>query len=126
VSVAPLEGPTYIADRAEFRVVSGRDATKARSEKRRYWTRRVETTEIALVRRGLSEIYIALGDARPAASGEGAAWSVHAYHHPLILLIWLGAALMAAGGTLALADRRLRLAIVRKRTSAVAQAQPAE
>ncbi len=128
VSVAPAQGADYTADRATFRILSRGENTTITSERRRYWTRRVETTKVGLLQRGFSEVYIALGDKRTLPGG-GAAYSVHAYYHPFVLLIWSGALLMAAGGLLALSDRRLRLAILRKRmarTAPAVQAQPAE
>ena len=127
LSVAPTQGANYTADRATFRVVSGNENTTVVSERRHYWTRRVDATKVGLLRRGLSEIYIALGDKRTLPNAR-ASYSVHAYYHPFVLLIWGGALLMALGGALALSDRRLRLAILRKRTAPAiaAQTQPAE
>ena len=126
VSVRPVQGPNYTADRATFRLVSPRGTETATGEKRRFWTRRTETTKIALVRRGASEIYIALGD--PRSVNGVTAWSVHAYDHPFVLLIWSGALIMALGGICALSDRRLRLAVIRKRRVAAraVQTQAAE
>ena len=127
VSVVPAQGADYTADRATFRVLSRGENTVVASERRRYWTRRVDTTKVGLLRLGLSEVYIALGDARQLPDGK-TTYGVHAYYHPFVLLIWLGALFMAAGGVLALSDRRLRLAILHKRiaeTRAI-QPQPAE
>jgi cytochrome c-type biogenesis protein CcmF len=36
---------------------------------------------------------------------------VRLYWKPLVLLIWLGALVMAAGGALSLSDRRLRVGL---------------
>src|SRR5690606_38037310 len=64
------------------------------------------TNETARLTRGFSQLYLALGGA------EGAnAIAVRAYWKPLILLIWLGCAVMALGGMLSLADKRLRIGI---------------
>jgi len=126
-SVAPTQGANFTADRATFRILSPSNNATIVSERRRYWTRRVDTTKVGLLRRGLSEIYIALGDKRTQPNGAPA-YSVHAYYHPLVLLIWAGALMMALGGALALSDQRLRLAILRKRIApaAAAQTQPAQ
>ncbi|HXZ67385.1 MAG TPA: cytochrome c-type biogenesis CcmF C-terminal domain-containing protein, partial [Alphaproteobacteria bacterium] len=126
-SVSPTQGANYTADRATFRILSRSDNTTIISERRRYWTRRVDTTKVGLLQRGPSEIYIALGDKRTLPGGASA-YSVHAYYHPLVLLIWAGALMMALGGALALSDRRLRLAILGKQIApvAAAQTQPAE
>ena len=54
--------------------------------------------------RGASQLYLSLGD----ASTDGSV-TVRLYHKPLVLLIWLGAVVMFAGGALSLSDRRLRV-----------------
>ena len=54
--------------------------------------------------RGLSQLYISLGD----RNSDGSI-AVRMYHKPLVLLIWLGAVVMALGGALSLSDRRLRV-----------------
>jgi len=50
---------------------------------------------------------------------------VRLYHKPLVLLIWLGALVMVAGGAMSLSDRRLRVGAPKpaKRRAAL---QPAE
>jgi cytochrome c-type biogenesis protein CcmF len=55
---------------------------------------------------GLSQIYASLGDAEP----EGRV-GIRLYWKPLVLLMWLGALVMAMGGALALSDRPLRLGV---------------
>ena len=64
----------------------------------------MSTTEAALLTRGVGQIYLSLGDA-----GDDGSIAVRAYHKPLVLLIWLGALVMAFGGLLSLSDRRLRI-----------------
>ena len=46
----------------------------------------------------------ALGDQGPDGS-----LALRLYYKPLVLLIWLGAVVMAMGGALSLSDRRLRV-----------------
>jgi cytochrome c-type biogenesis protein CcmF len=72
--------------------------------KRTFTTRSMATTEAALYTRGVSQLYLSLGD--PGADGS---ISVRLYHKPLVLLIWLGPLMMVLGGTLSLSDRRLRV-----------------
>jgi len=62
------------------------------------------TTEAALMTRGVSQLYLSLGD--PLQNGNLA---VRLYFKPQVLLTWLGAAVMFAGGALSLSDRRLRV-----------------
>jgi len=76
------------------------------------------TTEAALMNRGLSQLYVSLGDVQP----DGAI-AVRLYHKPLVLLIWLGAVVMVMGGALSLSDRRWRVGAPRP---ARALPQPAE
>ena len=72
--------------------------------RRNFPSRNMTTTQAALMRRGVSQLYLSLGD--PTQNGNVA---VRLYFKPLVLLIWLGAAVMFAGGALSLSDRRLRV-----------------
>jgi cytochrome c-type biogenesis protein CcmF len=90
--------------------------------KRTFAHREMSTTEAALKTRGLSQLYLSLGD----ISADGAV-AVRAYYKPLVLLIWLGALVMAIGGALSLSDRRLRIGAPRPaKARAKAALQPAE
>ena len=51
---------------------------------------------------------------------------IRLYYKPLVLLIWLGAVVMAAGGALSLTDRRLRIASPAKSRRLPASPLPAE
>jgi cytochrome c-type biogenesis protein CcmF len=72
--------------------------------RRSFPTRNVTTTEAALMTRGVSQLYLLLGD--PTQNGDVA---VRLYFKPHVLLIWVGAAIMLVGGALSLSDRRLRV-----------------
>jgi cytochrome c-type biogenesis protein CcmF len=72
--------------------------------KRSFASRSTTTTEAALLTRGVSQLYLSLGD----ANSDGSV-SVRLYHKPMVLLIWFGAVVMGLGGTLSLSDRRLRV-----------------
>jgi len=98
-------GPNYEAERAVF-VVSkdGRNLGEMLSERRFYPTSGRQTTEAAIDSRFLSNLYLVIGDADPSG-----AWTVRAYWHPFVLLIWIGPLLMAFGGLVSLSDRRFRL-----------------
>jgi cytochrome c-type biogenesis protein CcmF len=62
------------------------------------------TTQSALMTRGLSQLYLTLGEQGPDGS-----IAVRLYYKPLVLLIWLGPLVMVIGGLLSLSDRRLRV-----------------
>ena len=72
--------------------------------RRSFPSRNMTTTQAALMTRGVSQLYLSLGD--PMQNGSVA---VRLYFKPQVLLIWLGAAVMFAGGALSLSDRRLRV-----------------
>jgi len=103
----PLKGPNYSETAAVFSVAdAGITKGEVVSTKRIYSVRGTPTTQVGLMTMGLSQIYVSLGD-READGRIG----VRLYWKPLVLLIWLGALVMAAGGALSLSDRRLRLGL---------------
>jgi cytochrome c-type biogenesis protein CcmF len=79
----------------------------------------MSTTEAALLTRGVSQLYLSLGD-----SNADGSIALRLYHKPFVLLIWLGALVMAFGGALSLSDRRLRIGAPKPAAKIVAQ--PAE
>ena len=90
--------------------------------KRTFAHREMSTTEAALKARGLSQIYLSLGDI-----GADGSVAVRAFYKPLVLLIWFGALVMAMGGALSLSDRRLRIGAPRPaKSKAKAALAPAE
>jgi cytochrome c-type biogenesis protein CcmF len=64
------------------------------------------------------DLFVALGD--PLGSD---AWSVRLQYKPLVRFIWLGALVMAAGGLIAVSDRRYRQR-VRETSAALAMQTP--
>jgi cytochrome c-type biogenesis protein CcmF len=80
--------------------------------KRSFPSRSTTTTEAALMTRGVSQLYVSLGE---ASAADGAV-TVRLYHKPLVVLIWLGAVVMMLGGALSLSDRRLRVGAPRPAT----------
>jgi cytochrome c-type biogenesis protein CcmF len=103
--LSPRQGPNFREMIASFTVsLDGQQLAVMTPSKRNFTTRATSTTEAALLTRGVSQLYISLGD----TTAEGAI-GVRIYHKPLVLLIWLGPVLMAFGGVLSLSDRRLRV-----------------
>jgi cytochrome c-type biogenesis protein CcmF len=88
--------------------------------KRTFLSRNSTTTEAALMARGFSQLYVSLGDV-----GADGSIVVRIYHKPMVLMIWLGAVIMFAGGAFSLSDRRLRVGAPRPARSPAAM-QPAE
>ena len=106
-------GPNYHSDVGHFSVLeNGRLVTTIDAEKRLYQSSRVSTTEAGIRTFGTSQLYISIGEVR----GDQHA-VVRLWWKPCVILIWLGALMMAFGGVVSLLDRRLRLGVptVRRR-----------
>ncbi|QFU17063.1 heme lyase CcmF/NrfE family subunit [Microvirga thermotolerans] len=104
--IVPRQNANYREDAAVFRVFrNGGEIGTVESMKRLYVTRGMPTTEAGILTSGLSQIYVSLGEMQPDGSV-----GVRFYYKPFVLLIWLGALVMAFGGALSLTDRRLRIA----------------
>ena len=98
-------GPNYTSVVARFDVrVNGSPIGSMEPSKRSFSSRQMSTNEAALMMRGFGQIYLSLGD----VNGDGSV-AIRLYYKPMVLLIWIGAVLMACGGALSLSDRRLRI-----------------
>ena len=93
-------------------VRSGRRRRRDASSRRggNSWRGRWRRRRPASRRCSFGQLYISIAD--PAADGSLPA---RLYWKPLVTLIWLGALLMAFGGAVSLADRRLRFGAPRAR-----------
>jgi cytochrome c-type biogenesis protein CcmF len=100
------QGPNYrdMLGRFVVRRMSGDLLGVMEPSRRSFPSRNMTTTEAALMTRGVSQLYLSLGD--PMQNGNIA---VRLYVKPQVLLIWLGAMIMFTGGALSLSDRRLRV-----------------
>lgn len=104
--IRPIEGPNYSGVGATVIVTrNGAPVGVMHPEKREYWVQHTVTTASAIKMYRTSNILIALGQ-----DLGGGRWSLRLQVRPLVTFIWLGAFIMAAGGMLAIADRRYRLA----------------
>jgi cytochrome c-type biogenesis protein CcmF len=119
-NIIPRSGPNYREMAARFTVRrSGEVIATLEPAKRTFTSRGTTTTEAALLTRGLSQLYLSLGD-----TGDNGAIAVRLYLKAMVLLIWIGPLAMFLGGALSLSDRRLRLAAPRRRPRATAQTAP--
>jgi cytochrome c-type biogenesis protein CcmF len=104
-SIINRQGPNYSEMAAHFTVRRmGEVVGVMEPSKRTFPSRNTGTTESALMTRGVGQLYLSLGDPNPDGS-----IAIRLYSKPLVLLIWLGALVMALGGSLSLSDRRLRI-----------------
>lgn len=103
--VDSVPGPNWRAEQATVTIRSGeRTVATVHPEKRFYPVQAMPTTEAAIHTLWVLDLYVVLGD----PDGKGA-WTMRIYHEPLVPWLWIGAAIMAAGGLLSLSDRRLRV-----------------
>jgi cytochrome c-type biogenesis protein CcmF len=104
-SLAKENGANYSQDVAVFEASrNGAFLAQIRPAKRIYPSRQMPTTEAGIKTLGFSQLYLSVGEVR----GDGVIVA-RLYHQPMILLIWIGTLIMAFGGALSLADRRLRI-----------------
>src|SRR5580704_12458198 len=116
------QGPNYHELAAHFTIHHAGDFVGVMEpSKRTFPSRGTDTNEAALMTRGFAQLYLSLGDLSPDGS-----IAVRLYYKPLVLLIWLGAVVMAFGGALSLSDRRLRVGAPMPARPKAAAMQPAE
>ncbi|MEJ1158022.1 heme lyase CcmF/NrfE family subunit [Prosthecomicrobium sp. N25] len=104
---SPRQMENYQEQSGLFTVRDGnRVVAVMRPAKRFYPARQMPTTEAAIAQFDLytSNLYISLGDAQ-----QDGGVAVRIYWKPLVNFIWYGCVVMAFGGLLSLADRRLRV-----------------
>jgi cytochrome c-type biogenesis protein CcmF len=119
--VSTRQGPNYRDLAAHFTVRRhGELIGVMEPTKRSFPSRGTAVTQTALMTRGVSQLYLSLGDPNPDGS-----LAVRLYYKALVLLIWLGAVVMVIGGALSLSDRRLRVGAPRPARSKAALS-PAE
>src|SRR5215469_8861255 len=120
--VTERQGPNYHEVAAHFTIRHAGDFVGAMEpSKRTFPSRGSDTNEAALMTRGFAQLYISLGEA-----GADGSIAVRIYYKPLVVLIWLGAVVMALGGVLSLSDRRLRIGAPMPARRKSAAMQPAE
>src|SRR5215470_13711249 len=115
-------GPNYSELAAAFTVRRhGEVIGVMEPSKRTFASRGTTTTESALMARGVSQLYLSLGEINPDGSV-----AIRLYYKPLVLLIWLGCVVMVFGGGLSLSDRRLRVGAPKPARAKAAAMAPAE
>ncbi len=109
-TISPRNGPNY-SEIAAVMTVRKDGATIAHIEpsKRFYQARQTSRSEAGILTMGLGQLYAAIGD-----SHDDGGVDARLYWKPLVTLIWIGALVMAIGGALSLADRRLRFGVARR------------
>ncbi|GLK67925.1 heme lyase CcmF/NrfE family subunit [Hansschlegelia plantiphila] len=115
-------GANYRSAVAELTVREGGAVVATVEPGRRFYlARKMDLSESSIVTFGVSQLYASMAEART----DGAT-GLRLQYKPLVVLIWLGAVVMAFGGALSLADRRLRVGAPRKAARRAPVMQPAE
>jgi cytochrome c-type biogenesis protein CcmF len=113
-AVGPVEGPNYEAEQGVLDVTRrGSPVCRATPQRRVYDAGGQTTSEVSICYRGLSHLYIVLGERRNSPAGP--VWLIRAYWNPWASLLFAGPVIMALGGLMSLSDRRLRLGVARVR-----------
>ena len=116
-AVESADGPNYDAERARIVVTKAGVPVCTPAPERRFFPAGGQTTsEVGLCYRGVSHIYVVLGERREAPGGP--VWLVRGYWNPWASLIFFGPVIMAVGGLVSISDRRLRLGVPRRRAAA--------
>jgi len=107
-------GPNYSSRVADIRVShGGSEVALFHPSRRTFSVQKTTVTETAISTNGLRDLYAVLGEER-----DGAA-VLRLHVNPLAPWIWFGALVMALGGGLSLADRRLRVGAPARRAGAL-------
>ncbi len=98
-----IKKENWISETGTFLVKINNDEFKMNAERRIYLDTGMPSTEAAIKRNLFSHLYIVMGQEQPAGSGNRI---IRVYHNPHIVLIWMGAIIMAFGGVVSLLDYR--------------------
>ena len=119
--IREIQGANYRATQAEVKVSKdGELVSLLHPEKRIYVVQNRSMTEAAIDSGLFRDVYVAMGE--PLDNNQ---WAVRVYYKPFVRWLWLGALMMAAGGVLAMSDRRYRIA-ARQATPVVSQGATAK
>lgn len=99
--VESIEGPNWYAQQATITAQKGTNLSSVLKPQRRFYpAAQMPTTETAILKRPIGDIYIALGDFRETSTGGY--YVFRTYFNPFIGLVFFGAGLIASGGLLSL------------------------
>lgn len=113
-------GPNYTSRRATITVLDGDRVVHVMEPSRRWFPiGRQHTTEVAIRTNLLYDLYAVIGE-EEAATGKAV---IRIHFNLLAPWLWIGSAIMALGGGLSLADRRVRVSAPNRR--AAVQGAPA-
>jgi len=99
--VEPVAGPNWTAVEATLTATRGDRAPRTlKTQMRSYWAPPTQTNEAAISTVLDGQLYVVLGN-----PGDDGRWQLRLWWKPFVTLIWLGGAMVALGGFLALVGR---------------------
>lgn len=101
--VAPVAGPNWTAIEGELRASKGSGVAVLKPQNRFFASPPTTTNEAAIDTSWNGQLYVVLGE-----QDEQGRWQLRLWWKPFVTLIWLGGALIALGGALALVGRLFR------------------
>lgn len=110
-SIMPVAGPNWTALQAELRASRGGGVTILKPQSRFFTEPATTTSEAAIETDWNGQLYAVLGAQDP----DSGRWQLRLWWKPFVTLIWLGGALIALGGLLALIGRWWRSWRTRRR-----------
>jgi cytochrome c-type biogenesis protein CcmF len=115
IELRSFEGPNYSVTEGRFEIRrDGELIASLNPQKRLYHVRNMPMTEAGIAPGFTRDLYVSLGEPL-----EEDAWSVRMHVKPFVRWIWLGALLMALGGSVAVFDPRLRSSVRVRRSAPV-------
>ncbi len=103
--IGQRQGQNFVAEIGSFEVLKDGDTVDVlHPEKRRYAVGMSVMTEADIDAGLFRDIFVAIGERI-----DDNAWAIRLQYKPLVRWLWLGALFMAAGGFLAISDRRYRI-----------------
>jgi len=109
-AVAPRKGPNYDETVARMTIRRGGvEIGQIEPSRKFYRARQMTTTDAGLRTYFLGQIYVVVTEQNASGTID-----VRMYWKPYVAMIWLGALIMALGGGISLADRRLRIGVARR------------
>jgi cytochrome c-type biogenesis protein CcmF len=101
--IMPVAGPNWTALEGELRASKGSGVSVLKPQSRFFPSPPTTTNEAAIDTSWNGQLYVVLGE-----QDEQGRWQLRLWWKPFVTLIWLGGALIALGGTLALLGRLFR------------------
>jgi len=105
LEIGERQGRNFSAQYGSFEIfLDGESVAVLHPEKRQYLVQRSIMTEAGIDAGLFRDVFVAVGE---RISDD--AWAIRLQYKPLVRWLWLGSLFMAAGGFLAIADRRYRV-----------------